>query len=194
MDKKLIEILKEKDIEPFINTVKKSIPDYTLAYLNQQTDNDIGNTPATLHDVMYNNNPIPIILFSYGFIYLGSTWGFEKWKVIWFENINAVNIIDGVSGPRVEIKGIHPEKPDKQFVLTSYGDKLPSYKNFGDFICKLEAFLKFFSDSKISRKSILVNPIELCGRIRGGRRKTKQSKRITRNKRNKKCKRRTRRS
>jgi hypothetical protein len=182
MEHILLELLKEKNIESFIDTVKNNIPHHTSIYLNQQYDKDIGNTPATLHDVMYCDKPIPIILFSYGFIYLGSTWMIPKWKVIWFENIKAVNIIE-VNGLRVEISGVNPEKPDKSFVLTPY-------KEFGIFICKLEAFLRFFSQiPNIPHK--LFSGKEHCGLIHGGRRKTKRSKHTRRNK---KCKRRTRRS
>ena len=203
---------KQETFKAFISKIGNEIviPEITLSHLNtlivpklvlqnysntkhgnEKSVGRLDKTPAALHYVIYNNRKIPIIIFSYGFIYLGKDDSFilkkDEWKMIWFEHItgatsekNKVTLIGNIS----------EKNPKKQFNFTS----CEGY-NFNNFINTLKAAFKVYSQiSFIPNKVIVLDYIAMQHTEGGRRRKTKRSNHITRNKRNKKCKRHTRRS
>jgi len=184
---------------------KDIIPTYTLSHLNINKIN-IADTPATAHRVTFSgtfsNRELPIIVFNYGFIYLGKAekeqkwkvWEKEQdeWKVIWFENIN-----DGtIENKMVKLYETRTDKKRdtkiKSFEFTPCDDKPAEFTNF---ICALTyAFNSYVQILDLPNKTLFdtlyLSALTACKQS-GGQRKTKRSKRTRRNK---KCKRCTRRS
>ena len=187
------------------------IPPYTLSYLNEKRYN-IATTPITNHRVTFSgtfsNRELPILIFNYGFIYLGKAekdqkwklWEEEQdeWKVIWFENI----ISGTIENKMVELHETRTNKKGdtviKRFNFTPCKDNPTEFTNF---ICALTyAFNSYIEDIRQPNnelfETLYLSALTACKQS-GGRRKTKRSKhskRSTRNMRNKKCKRRTYRS
>ena len=212
-----------KNYLEFIKGIKKAdIPNIIHTQLGSTYADHIAGyssiIPATLHVVNYNGRALYIIVFRYGFIYLGNEYG-NAWKVIWFTNISNVNKTDNsiiFTIPKIERKW-RSNIPEKIFEFTP----LPgNQSNFNIFISNLTKALESYAIIDISKKSLVNNmnstksnnsnysrltftknpsfnstKFNLTKLIpSGGRRKTKRSKRTKRTRRNKKCKRRTRRS
>lgn len=181
------------------------IPQITLSHLNaiNKTSDEYKNsisyklrkTPAALHYVMYHGRETPIIIFSYGFIYLGKDdsviFKNDEWKVIWFENITGIAPKNNKDVTLiVKIPKTPPEKnSEKPFIFKSCEGH-----NFDDFRSTLEAALTIYSHVRFIPNKYIVDAY--IAKKSGGRRKTKRSKRSKRTIRNKRkvCKRRTRRS
>jgi hypothetical protein len=195
-----------------INSIKNKdiIPPNTLIHMNIKQIG-IQNIPITYHRVTFSGRELPIIIFSYGFIYLGKETRKEKWKiwelleepkdewkVIWFENITDGTIEnDSVTlNEKKEFKFTPYEDKSKDNSENNSENKSNKFTTFKDGLH--DAFKDYIDIADDTNKELFKRLYDSIPKslgkplgIRGGRRKTKRSKRSKHSRRNKKCKRRT---
>ena len=161
----------------FKNALDK-LPPLTAEYLEKHKE-ELYNSLGTKHIIQNKGKDITAIVFNYGILYTGREDGIffkdNKWKVIWFEEIKEIEA------------GLGADMSDKPMTINTTTKKAYNFKPsdpslWDKFRCDVYTALVLCPVKQIDLDNGIV-----C-RYRGGRRKTKRSKR------NKKCKRRTRRS